>query len=194
MEEKGEWLEQQNNAAEEKTRSEEGGIDVTVYEEQEGEGVWDRSILPEEARQESFLQLPGLEDTMNTSVWGAVAEVDTRSFLAMELQLEVMHSRVVVSQTATRESLVVLKNCYDMAKFKPQKYRPVYFVTEPAFDRISTFSHDFKFVGTFNKAGKSAEVFSAPRDILATSNGFLAITDKKKLRCSFFNSLSVNFN
>ena len=90
-----------------------------------------------------------------------------------------------VSQTATSESLVVLRNCYDMAKFKPNKYGPFYLVTEPAFDRISTWSHDFKYKGTFNtikKPGKSAEVFEAPTDILATSNGFLAITDKKKLR------------
>ena len=159
---------------------------MTVHEEQEGEGAWDRSIIPEEARQESFLQPPGLEETinitMNTSVWGAAEEIDTRSFLSMELKLEVMHSRVVVSQTATRESLVVLRNCYDMAKFKPHKCWPLYFVTEPAFDRISRWSHDFKFSGTFNKPGKSGEVFEAPTDILATSNGFLAITDKKKLR------------
>ena len=167
-------------------RDEEGGLDVTVHEEQEGEGAWDRSIIPEEARQEYFLQPPGLEETinitMNTSVWGAAEEIDTRSFLSMELKLEVMHSRVVVSQTATRESLVVLRNCYDMAKFKPNKYGPFYLVTEPAFDRISCWSHDFQFIGTINKFGKSGEVFEAPTDILATSNGFLAIIDKKKFR------------
>jgi len=164
------------------------GEDAGDEEEQgEEENPWDESCLPEDAV--SMLQQAAFEKAFETSVvnvtnamdvsdnavdasvWGQTLPLDTRlNFLNTEFR------RVLEMKTRSTFNYAVIDAPYDITL-----WCNMWFVTEPTYNRVSTFSHDFKdWLGQFNRNGK--DKFDGPADILGLSNGFLAITDNKKLR------------
>ena len=173
--------------------------DQEMAGEEDDSKLWNQSFLPEDAKIKSFLNSPDgssesqvdpntirhvdlVETVGDVSVWGAEGQEDARqSFVSCKLEQTSVHRRVEISTTRNKV-YTVLHSPADIALFKPHGYSEAFLlITEPAQNRICTFNQGFtKFLGLFSKAGVIS--FEAPTDILATSNGFLVITDKNKLR------------
>jgi hypothetical protein len=156
-------------------------LDITVHEEPGDE--WERSFLPGEAQ--SVLQSeeqPAAVAGPDETVWGQAEPAAPRTgWLAADLRLEAVHSS---QRLEGKDAGTILDSPYDIAFFRPHgRKQGVYLVTEPSQDRIHTFTEDFsRQLGFYGRADDGEFSFSGPSDILATSNGFLVITDKVKLR------------
>jgi len=152
------------------------------------ENPWDESCLPEDAvsmLQASFEKafetsvvnvtnaMDMSDNAIDASVWGQTLPLDTRlNFLNTEFR------RVLEMKTRSSFNYAIIDSPYDITL-----WNNMWFVTEPTYNRVSTFSHDFKnMLGAFGSFGKGKVSFDGPADVLGLSNGFLAITDNKKLR------------
>jgi len=179
----------------------EGG-DGNGDDQEGGEGnPWDESCLPEDAL--SMLQQAAFEKAFETShsvvnvtnaldvsdnavdasVWGQSMALDNRlNFLNTEFRPGAVHKmRVLEKRTRSTFDYALIDAPYDIAL-----WFNMWFVTEPTFNRVSMFSYDFKnWLGSFDRN----VMWDGPADVLGLSNGFLVITDNKKLR--IFDSYGV---
>ena len=179
-------------------RAEETQLEVTVLAEdgeEEDEDPWNATGLPEAVQSM-------VTDSLEASVWGEAPAEARETFASGSLRQEAtfanlratVSGRIYKSAEGGTEGGTVLTRPHDIALFAPLGMpQGMLLVTEPTQNRISIFSTDFaRFLGYFNVAklpsGEKAG-FEEPSGLLATSTGFLVVTDRNKLRV--FNSRGV---
>jgi len=169
------------------SRTEETQLEVTVLaedDEEEDGDPWNATGLPEAVQSM-------VADSLEASVWGEAPAEPRRAFTSGSLRKEatIANLRATAAGKTYRsaEGGTVLTRPHDIALFAPLGMpQGMFLVSEPKQNRVSIFSTDFaKFLGCFNvaKLPSGERVgFEEPSGLLATSTGFLVVTDRNKLR------------